>query len=94
MAIAALLETLGVGGSIVTVISAAIALYHGRSLLTWAARIGTWLRIGGLVAFLLVIAAAGLIPGVELAINFGTLADVLGSLWAALPKPSLPEVLP
>jgi hypothetical protein len=94
MALAQLLSLLGVGGSIATVATAAVALYHGRSILNVLTRIGTWLRIGGLVAFLLLIATAGLIPGVELAINFGTLADALGSLWTALPKPSLSEVLP
>lgn len=92
MAIAELLSFLGVGGSIITVVTAAFALYHGRSILLLAARVGTWLRIAGVIAFLLVLAASGLIPCVDLSIQFGTLADAIGSLWELVPKPSLPEV--
>jgi len=94
MPLAEILEMLGVGGSIVTAISAGIALYHGRSLLAFAARIGTWLRIAGLLSFLLVLAWAGLIPGVDLTIQLATLSDALGKLWGMIPKPSLKGVLP
>jgi hypothetical protein len=94
MALAQLLSMLGVGGSIVTVVTAAFALYHGRSVLTLAARVGTWLRIAGLLAFVLVLAASGLIPGIDLSIQFGELADAIGGLVDAVPVPSLSEVLP
>ncbi|WP_311171811.1 hypothetical protein [Halobellus ordinarius] len=94
MALGALLETLGVGGSIATAVSAAIALYHGRSVLAFAARLGTWLRIAGLVGFVLFLALLGLIPGVDLAVQFGVLADLVGGLVEAVPVPPLSEVLP
>lgn len=94
MPLAEILSMLGVGGSIVTAISAGIALYHGRSLLAFAARIGTWLRIAGLLAFVLVLAWTGLIPGVDLSIQLATLSDALGKLWSLIPKPSFSEVLP
>jgi hypothetical protein len=44
---------------------------------------------GADVAFLVVLMAAGLLPGVDLAIHFGALVDALGSLWRSLPAPSL-----
>jgi hypothetical protein len=85
---------LGVGGSIVTVATAAFALYHGRSILLVLSRVGTWLRIAGVIAFLLVLAATGLIPGVDLSVQLGTLADAIGGLVDAIPVPSISEVLP
>lgn len=87
MAVGELLSLLGVKGSIATVVSAGIALYHGRSLLTFAARIGTWLRVAGVLGFILILATTGLIPGVDLSIQFGVIVDALSgfvpevSLW-------------
>ncbi|EMA57665.1 hypothetical protein C468_16782 [Halorubrum kocurii JCM 14978] len=82
-----MLSMVGVGGSIGTAISADVALYHGRSLLAFAARIGTWLRIAGLLSFLLVLAWTGLIPGADLTIQLGTLSDEMGKLWSVILKP-------
>jgi hypothetical protein len=93
MAIAQLFSLLGVGGSIATVATAAVALYHGRSILLVAARVGTWLRIGGLLAFLLVVGASGLIPGVDISIQFTTLMDIVETSWESLPISSLGEIV-
>ena len=94
MALGAILETLGVGGSIATAVTGALALYHGRSLLGVAARLGTWLRIAGVLGFIVFLAALGLIPGGDLSVSVGTLADAVGGLVNAVPIPSLPEVVP
>lgn len=93
MPIAELLGLLGVGGSIVTVVTAAFALYHGRSILLVAARVGTWLRIAGVLAFLFVLAASGLVPGVDVSIKVGTLTDTFGSLWDTVQGLSITEAL-
>jgi hypothetical protein len=50
-------------------------------MLLVAARVGTSLQIAGVLAFLLVVTASGLIPGVDMLIKIGTLADTFGSLW-------------
>jgi hypothetical protein len=94
MALGAVLETLGVGGSIATAVTGALALYHGRSLLGLAGRMGTWLRIAGILGFIVFLAALGLIPGVDLSVSLRTLAAAIEGIVDAVPMPSLPEVLP
>ena len=94
MALGAILETLGVGGSIETAITGALALYHGRSLLGVAARLSTWLRIAGVLGFVVFLAELGLIPGVELSMSIGALSGAIGGVVDAVPTPSLPKVLP
>lgn len=83
--IAEILHWLGVGGSIATVVSAGIMLYHGRELLKFAARFGVWVRMAGLVGFVVVLAASGIIPGVSLSVNLGALWGALTGLYEWLP---------
>ena len=94
MALGAVLETLGVGGSIATAVTGALALYHGRSLLGMAARVGTWLRVAGVLGFVLVLATTGLIPGVDVAVQLGVLADAVKGVVKSVPTRAIGEVLP
>lgn len=93
--VGSLLNLLGVAGPIAFVVTTAIALYRGRSLLVLLGSIGTHLRVAGVLAFLGVLAAAGLVPGVELSVDRSTLAsaapDVARVVWGSVP---VQEVLP
>jgi len=80
-----ILEMVGVQGSIALVVSSAVGLYHGRNILSLFGRMATWLRVAGVLAFLGVAAAAGLIPGIELTVHLETLAGVAGDIWSLLP---------
>ncbi|MEA5387228.1 hypothetical protein VB779_09310 [Haloarculaceae archaeon H-GB11] len=80
-----LLHWLGVPGSIGAIVSAGVMLFHGKHVLSLLARIGTWMRVTGVVAFLAVVLASGVVPGVELSIDIGTFWAWLSGVWAALP---------
>ena len=83
------LAWVGVKGSLVLVVSAVIAAYHGHSLLGFFARLGTWARVAGVFLLVGVVAYAGLIPGVRLSLDFVTLGTLAGRLWSWLPIPAL-----
>lgn len=87
--VAEALEAVGVGGSVVLVVSAVLAAYHGHSLLGFFARLGTWARVAGVFVLVGVAAYAGLIPGVRVPLDLGTLAEVGGRIWRWLPVPAV-----
>ncbi|WP_435099630.1 hypothetical protein [Halarchaeum sp. P4] len=76
-----LLHWLGVSGSIVLVGSVALTVYHGRHLFRLGALLGTWLRFSGLLAILAAVAYSGLVPGIDLDVDFGTLGSLAGTAW-------------
>lgn len=88
------LHMLGLPGSIILVASVGLSLYHGRNLLTAGAKLATWLRFGGVLALLAVVAYAGLIPGVSLSINLSIVVETAGRLWRLLPIDVIREMLP
>lgn len=73
-----LLKSLGLGGAIVTTVSVLIAAYHGKGILDFFSRIGTWVRIAGAIGVLLALATVGVIPGVDVQIQFGELVSAVG----------------
>lgn len=86
------LGALGVGGSIVLVISTVVALYHGRNILLLAQRLGTWLRFLGVLVLLAVLAVAGLIPGISLSVDVNAMLGTVGDLWS-LVRPAIDWLL-
>jgi hypothetical protein len=82
MVVAELLYGLGLSGSIVTIVVAAIALKHGRELFGLFSTLGLITRTVGLVAFVLVVLSTGLVPGVDLdvALDLSTLGSLLVEL--------------
>lgn len=65
MPLAELLDLVGVGGGIALAVSAAVALYHLRSLMQSAAKVRTWVWATGVFAFILALGEAGLVPGLD-----------------------------
>ena len=93
MVVADLLHSIGLSGSIVTIVVAVIGLKHGREVLGLLSTIGIWTKAIGFLVFLFVLSTTGLIPGVEVAVelSLGVLArlaadgfDLLSGLIRAL----------
>ncbi len=88
-----LLGQLGLGGSIVAAVSVLITAYHGKGILDFFSRIGTWVRIGGAIGVIIALGTVGVIPGVEIDIHIGELFSAVGPaiqwiverLWGVLP---------
>ncbi|MBV0925012.1 hypothetical protein KTS45_12475 [Halomicroarcula limicola] len=80
-----LLHALGVSGSIVTVVSAAVMFYHGREVLSVLTRVGAWVRIGAVFAFVAVALSSGLVPGVDVSLNLETLWSWLSGVASSIP---------
>jgi hypothetical protein len=85
MVVVELLEALGVSHAILLVVSAALALMHGREAMQMLAAAGLYARIGGLFAFLFVVVMSGIVPGIHVEVDIGALANVIGDLWSLLP---------
>jgi len=68
MALAQLLEAVGVPGSIAIMAAALLAFYRFRDILHVLSRIGTYAQIVAFFAVILVAAMVGLIPGVDLTV--------------------------
>lgn len=78
------LEAIGVSGSIMLVVGALVALWHGRTALHVFSAAGLYAKVAGVFAFALVVAASGLIPGIHLEVNVGTVGAFIGGLWEFL----------
>jgi len=72
------LRAIGLPGQIVSVAVAAVGLWHFRSALQALATIGTVIKIVGGFGFVLVLAWAGFIPGVDFAVATDRLAAAAG----------------
>jgi len=84
MVLAELLEAIGAPGAVVVAVMVMFGLYHFREALTLASVAGTYLYIMAFVVGALVIAEAGLVPGVELNVTgqfFDLLGNTLATLW-------------
>lgn len=84
MAVAAILDAIGLEGGVLLVITAALAFYHLRTGITFLSRISTIVQIAGAFGILLAAAAAGLIPGVDLSIAIERLSAALGGVGTRL----------
>jgi len=82
LGIGSLLESLGIGGSLITAGSILLTAWKGKHILDIISRVGVWVRIGGAVLVGVLVATTGIIPGIELAIDFGALAEFGGDLWS------------
>lgn len=79
MVVGGLLEALGVPGTIVLAVMAVLGFYHLRQGLTLASLASHYLQIIAVIGVALVLAMAGVIPGVELDVGakfFATLEDL------------------
>ncbi|MHB9286776.1 hypothetical protein ACKVMT_07020 [Halobacteriales archaeon Cl-PHB] len=75
MALAQLLEALGLGGSLVLVISGVLAVYHIREIMQAVGRLQTWVMAIAVFGLVLILGAAGYVPG--LSPNLHTLAGFI-----------------
>ena len=65
MAIAQLLEALGLGGSLVLVVSGFLAVYHIREIMRVVGRLQTWVMAIAMFGLVLILGAAGYVPGLS-----------------------------
>jgi len=89
-----LLHWMGLPGSIIAIVSTGIMLYHAHEVIGFLSRLGTWLRIGGVLTFLGVLAAAGVIPGVKISTDLRVVWNGLVDVLSWLPIKRLPDLIP
>lgn len=84
LGISGILASLGIGGSAVAAVSILLTAWKGKHLLDILSRVGVWVRIGGAVLVGVLVATTGIIPGVELALDFAALGQFVGGIWSAI----------
>lgn len=84
LGLGSLLASLGIGGSLLTAASILFTAWKGKHILDVLSRVGVWVRIGGAVLVGVLVATTGIIPGVELSIDFATVGQFAGDIWSAV----------
>ncbi|MDG5775968.1 hypothetical protein VB773_14280 [Haloarculaceae archaeon H-GB2-1] len=82
MVVADILHSLGVSGSIVSVVVGLVALKHGREIFTVLSLAGMYMRVLAVGGFLLLLVSSGLVPGISASFNvqMGVMANLLSDL--------------
>jgi hypothetical protein len=91
MVLVELLKHAGVGGSVVLVAMALMTLLHGHSALQMLSTASVYAKVTGVVGFLLVLFASGLVPGVTFTVDLAVLGETVRWLWGVVPKGVIPS---
>ena len=85
--LAEVLHWIGVPGQIVLLVSFVLGAYHFKELLGVASVAGSWIQMGLVFAFVLVVGVTGLVPGFRVHIDVGVLLDLAEGVFRLLPLP-------
>jgi len=79
------LKSIGIEGGVPVIVSAVLALMHGRTALKMVIASAIYAKVAGIFAFVFVVLVSGVIPGLSLNVDFSVLTDFLGDIWSLLP---------